>query len=430
MSGWARWAPFGGPVVPEVRITKWLDSSGGSRSESSWDRISSSSVGSPASSPSVHATTPQVAARLRQQLRELAIVDQCDGLLALHDLCELRPRERRVHVQAVGAELRARERRLDEPTVVPAHDRHAVSRSHSGRSQAAGERVDRRCSSEKVSEPASSSTAASVGYPIAPVAIPAAGEAPQRTISRTPRANLSGRTGRITPASASARMLNGASSRLPSGPRLIRRATDSIGSRAAIERNATFLTYVSTRATAKHAIPSPRPIAPIPSLVVALTLTGAESASDSRRSISGGGRRGPAARRSASRRRSPGGPVSRPTAIRSRSIESAPSHCSSSRGKGSPGHRARTPRAARRSRVGEHIRVGVPASPRRAGPRPRPGPGGGPRRSGGCRSRSRSERGAVSRGCSTERLPSPRAISNTQISTPSSLRRATASSYP
>ena len=42
----------------------------------------------------------------------------------------------------------------------------------------------------------------------------------------------------------------------------------------------------STRATATHAIPSPRPIAPIPSLVVALTLTGADSASERRRSIS------------------------------------------------------------------------------------------------------------------------------------------------
>ena len=36
---------------------------------------------------------------------------------------------------------------------------------------------------------------------------------------------------------------------------------------------------VSTIATAMHAIPSPRPIAPMPSLVVALTLTGAPSAS-------------------------------------------------------------------------------------------------------------------------------------------------------
>ena len=35
VSGCARWAPFGDPVVPEVRITNRLDSSGGSRSASS-----------------------------------------------------------------------------------------------------------------------------------------------------------------------------------------------------------------------------------------------------------------------------------------------------------------------------------------------------------------------------------------------------------
>ena len=46
---------------------------------------------------------------------------------------------------------------------------------------------------------------------IAAPAIPPAGEAPQRASSRTTRASLSGRIGRITPASASVFRLNGTS---------------------------------------------------------------------------------------------------------------------------------------------------------------------------------------------------------------------------
>ncbi len=56
VSGWPRWAPFGIPVVPEVRITNRLDSSGGSRSESSVEAISSSRPGSPLDPSSRQAT--------------------------------------------------------------------------------------------------------------------------------------------------------------------------------------------------------------------------------------------------------------------------------------------------------------------------------------------------------------------------------------
>jgi hypothetical protein len=46
VSGWARCAPFGVPVVPEVRMMNRLDSSGGLRSPSPADSISCSVVGS------------------------------------------------------------------------------------------------------------------------------------------------------------------------------------------------------------------------------------------------------------------------------------------------------------------------------------------------------------------------------------------------
>ena len=56
-SGLERWAPFGVPVVPEVRITKRGLSGGGFRSDSSPAAISCSSVGSPGSPPSLQPTT-------------------------------------------------------------------------------------------------------------------------------------------------------------------------------------------------------------------------------------------------------------------------------------------------------------------------------------------------------------------------------------
>ena len=55
-SGLERWAPFGVPVVPEVRITKRGLSGGGFRFESSFSAISESRVG-PSASPSVQPIT-------------------------------------------------------------------------------------------------------------------------------------------------------------------------------------------------------------------------------------------------------------------------------------------------------------------------------------------------------------------------------------
>ena len=63
-SGLERWAPFGVPVVPEVRITKRGLSGGGFRLESSSAAISESRVGSvrlavgPADHPRTLSSTP------------------------------------------------------------------------------------------------------------------------------------------------------------------------------------------------------------------------------------------------------------------------------------------------------------------------------------------------------------------------------------
>src|SRR6478672_4645709 len=89
-------------------------------------------------------------------------------------------------------------------------------------------------------------------------------------------------------------------------------------------------------ATAIAAIPSPRPTQPIPSLLLALTLTRAEVASEMIRSISA---RLPPSRGSSQTTVASMltiRPASRPTTVRSRSIESASRHLSSSSGKSVP----------------------------------------------------------------------------------------------
>ena len=70
----------------------------------------------------------QSLAGLAEQLGELLVVDQRRRLLALDHADQLRARERGVHVEAVGAELRDREGGVDEAAVVAAHDRDPVAR--------------------------------------------------------------------------------------------------------------------------------------------------------------------------------------------------------------------------------------------------------------------------------------------------------------
>ena len=62
-------------------------------------------------------------------------------LLALQDVDQLGPGEGGVEVEQVGAELGNGQRRVDEPTVVAAHDRHRVALADTALGQRAGERV-------------------------------------------------------------------------------------------------------------------------------------------------------------------------------------------------------------------------------------------------------------------------------------------------
>ena len=112
LSGCLRVAPFGVPVVPEVRMTARPSCSGGIGDSASADSISSSSVRS-LRSPSCASGSCQATKRLRrspglrEQLGELLVVDDRDRLLALDHLGELRPGELGVQVEAGDAELRA-----------------------------------------------------------------------------------------------------------------------------------------------------------------------------------------------------------------------------------------------------------------------------------------------------------------------------------
>ena len=70
---------------------------------------------------------PKTLAHPGEQLGELLVVDQDRRVLALHDIGELRAGEGGVQVERDRTQLRARHRRLDEVTVVAAHDRDAVA---------------------------------------------------------------------------------------------------------------------------------------------------------------------------------------------------------------------------------------------------------------------------------------------------------------
>src|SRR4029079_16512214 len=79
-------------------------------------------------------------AGLLQQSAELLVVDERLRLLALDHIGQLRPGERGVHIEGTGAELGNRERRLDEATVVAAHDRDAIPLGDAAGRKAAGDR--------------------------------------------------------------------------------------------------------------------------------------------------------------------------------------------------------------------------------------------------------------------------------------------------
>ncbi len=141
-----RGAPFGVPVVPEVRMMIRPCRSGGVRSRESWDSISDSSVATSPGAPAAPSSSVQPITRdghvgVGDQSGELLVVDDHLGLVALEHLDELGAGEGRVEVDRVGAQLGHGDAGVDEPAVVAAHDGHAVSLAHAQLAQRAGQRV-------------------------------------------------------------------------------------------------------------------------------------------------------------------------------------------------------------------------------------------------------------------------------------------------
>ena len=183
-SGLVRWAPFGVPVVPEVRITKRglvgrrlvvgvvavghrllqrrLAERAGRR------RARRRSARTPGSTPD-------------SRVLELFVVDQRLRPLALHHVDQLRAGEHRVQVERRGAELgrrpgvasrKPRWLRAMIPTPSPGPIPIAANSWPSA--------LERLCRRSQVSEPRSSRIAISCGCSIAAVATPVAGQTPQR----------------------------------------------------------------------------------------------------------------------------------------------------------------------------------------------------------------------------------------------------------
>ncbi len=75
------------------------------------------------------------------QLGELLVIDHSGRVFAAQHVGDLRSGERRVQIQRAGAQLRAGDRRLDEATVVAAHDRHVLALADPHLAQLTGERV-------------------------------------------------------------------------------------------------------------------------------------------------------------------------------------------------------------------------------------------------------------------------------------------------
>src|SRR3954451_22046410 len=155
-SGCLRWAPFGLPVVPLVRITTRPFSLGGSTLHGAPPAMTGAGPGARGRAgdevlergvvgrlagvvPGDEALAPL--ARVVDEVLELGVVDDRGRLLALGDRGDLRARELRVEVQRVGAELRQRDGRVDEAAVVAAHDRDARTLPHPAGAQGVGQGV-------------------------------------------------------------------------------------------------------------------------------------------------------------------------------------------------------------------------------------------------------------------------------------------------
>ena len=130
VAGWWRRAPRGVPVVPLVRMTIRPESAGGSRSAGSPSRepVDARHAAPRALRPLGPRDVALAAARPpRRAAGELLVVDDRARHLPRADRRDLGRGERRVEKEDVGAELRARDGRLDEAAVVATQDRHDVA---------------------------------------------------------------------------------------------------------------------------------------------------------------------------------------------------------------------------------------------------------------------------------------------------------------
>ena len=138
--GCERAAPFGVPVVPDVRMIALPRSAGGIEvgDVAGPDQVLQPRVVRRALLGVVPRDVALAAPRrVVHQLFELVVVDQRLRLLALGDVGELRARERGVEEQHVRAQLRARDHGVDEAAMVAAHQADVVT----GRDPVGGERV-------------------------------------------------------------------------------------------------------------------------------------------------------------------------------------------------------------------------------------------------------------------------------------------------
>ena len=140
-SGLERCAPFGVPVVPEVRITKRGLSGGGSDWSRHWRR-SANRASVPRSRHrstrlrASHSRPPHPGAPRTPRRRQGPWVSH-----AAHHLDQLRTGEHRVEIEGAGTELCGGKRRLDEAAVVAAHDPHPIAEADAHRREGVCKRV-------------------------------------------------------------------------------------------------------------------------------------------------------------------------------------------------------------------------------------------------------------------------------------------------
>ena len=236
-----------------------------------------SSVGA-SDSPSVQATTRStLSSTPSSRLGELLVVDEHLGALAARHLGQLRAGEHRVQVERAGAELGGGEGRLDEAAVVAAHDPDPVAVADPHPLEGVGEGVG---AAVQLLEGERAALVDDRG--LVRVVDRGGRDAGRRRGAPADE----GRSRPSPPCRAASGRDPGLAQHLDLEGCVGGRLARACGDRAERCPSGREDYSLSTAATAMQAMPSPRPIQPMPSLVVALTLTRAEVASARIRSIS------------------------------------------------------------------------------------------------------------------------------------------------